>query len=59
MTRSLNVHPPAPSTMEQFCSPDLEELLMKCLSKEPKERWQSATELDSAMFVLRHNRKFA
>ena len=59
MTRSLNVHPPAPSTLQQFCSPDLEALLMKCMSKDPQDRWQSATELDSAMFVLRHNRKLA
>lgn len=57
MTRSLNVNPPMPSTIGRFCSPDVEEVLAKCLSKEPEHRFNNSHELDSALFVLLHSRK--
>lgn len=52
MNRSLNVNPAPPSKLGRFCSADSEALLMKCLSKDPADRFGSTGELDKAIFVL-------
>jgi hypothetical protein len=41
--------------MGRFCSRDVEQFLMKCLSKDPADRFGSTGELDKAMFVVQHN----
>jgi serine/threonine protein kinase len=42
--------PPAPSSLlDHALSPDLEELIMSCLSKIPAQRPQSAESLESAL----------
>ena len=57
MAHSLNVSPPAPSRIERFCSPDVEELLMKCLEKDPEKRFKKASEVEDSLFLLRQKRK--
>lgn len=56
MTRSLNVMPSPPSRMGQYCSPELERLVMKCISKDPQERAKSAREVQDALFLIRRKR---
>jgi serine/threonine protein kinase len=52
MNRSLNINPPLPSRMGRFISPDVEEVLIKCLFKDPGARFGSTGELDKTMFLL-------
>ncbi len=59
MTRSLNVHPLPPSRMEQYCDPELEQLMMKCLSKDPEERARTAREVENGFFLIRRRRGLA
>jgi serine/threonine-protein kinase len=56
MASSLNVHPPMPSRLGRYCSPELEELLDRCLSKDPETRPKSAQEIQDALLVIRHKR---
>jgi len=57
MARSLNVMPPEPSRIGRHCAPELEELLMKCLEKDPKERFKKASEIQDALFLVRDKRR--
>ena len=59
MTRSLNVMPSPPSRLGQYCSPELERIMMKCISKDPQERAKSAREVEDALFLIRHKRKLS
>jgi len=56
MTSSLNVQPLPPSRMNIYCDPELERLVMRCLSKDPAKRAQSAAEVEDALFLLRRKR---
>ena len=56
MTRSLNLNPLTPSQLGRYCSPELEELLLGCLEKDPSKRIQSAREIDNTLFLLRLKR---
>jgi len=59
MTSSLNVQPQPPSRMDLYCDPELERLVMRCMSKEPSKRAQSAAEVEDALFLLRRKRGLA
>lgn len=41
--------PPAPSTFTPEIPPDLDAIILRCLEKEPKDRFQTVTELQSAL----------
>lgn len=56
MTRSLNVNPLSPSRLGRYCSPELERLVMKCISKDLDERPCEAREVEQSLFLLRHQR---
>ncbi len=53
MTRVLNVHPLSPSELEQSCSPQLEELIMRCVSKKAHERPKDAGEVVRLLDAMR------
>ncbi len=59
MTRSLNITPLRPSRLGQYCSPELEEVMMKCLAKEPDRRFKTPSEVQDALFLIRHKRGLA
>jgi serine/threonine protein kinase len=56
MTRSLNVDPHPPSEHAEYCSQELEDLIMRCISKDVDERPSEARELSRSLFVLRRRR---
>lgn len=56
MTRSLNVDPHPPSEHAEYCSQELEDLIMRCISKDMDERPTEARELSQSLFVLRRRR---
>jgi serine/threonine-protein kinase len=56
MTYNLNVNPLPPSRLGLYCSPELEPLVMKMLSKDPAQRAKSAREVEGALFLMRHRR---
>jgi Tol biopolymer transport system component len=41
----LSSQPPAPSSLQALCPPELDHLVARCLAKDPNERWQSAQDL--------------
>ena len=41
----LSSHPPAPSSLQALCPPELDHVIARCLAKDPAERWQSAQDL--------------
>jgi serine/threonine protein kinase len=53
MTHSLNLHPTPPSEEGYYCSEDVEKLLMRCISKDPEKRPESAREVSNALCVMR------
>lgn len=59
MTRSLNVNPLPPSRLDRYCSPEVEKLMMKCISKDPEERPCQAREVEQTLFLIRHKRGLA
>lgn len=56
MTRSLNVDPAPPTNFDCHCSPELERLVMKCISKDLNERPGEARKVEQSLFLIRHNR---
>jgi serine/threonine protein kinase/Tol biopolymer transport system component len=45
----LERNPAAPSTIQPFAPPLLESIVMRCLAKDPDERWQTANDLRQAL----------
>ena len=41
----LERHPPAASELQSLSPPSLDRLVMKCLAKDPEDRWQTARDL--------------
>jgi Tol biopolymer transport system component len=41
----LSSQPPAPSTIQTLCPPEVDHLVARCLAKDPDERWQDARDL--------------
>ena len=41
----LSAEPPAPSTTQPLCSPELDHVVARCLAKDAEERWQSARDV--------------
>jgi len=59
MTSSLNVNPMPPSRLGLYCDPEVEQLMMKCLSKDASQRARSAAEVENALFLIRRKRGLA
>lgn len=59
MTRSLNMDPRPPGEKAQYCSKELEDLVMRCISKDADERPGEARELAHSLFILRRRRGLA
>jgi len=59
MTHSLNLNPLPPSRIERYCSPEVENLLMKCISKDPEKRPNDASEVEDNLFLIRRKRDLA
>jgi len=49
MARQQTEMPPVPSTVAEGVPEKLDEIVMKCIAKDPKERFQSAEELANAL----------
>jgi serine/threonine protein kinase len=45
----LERNPAAPSTIQPIATPLLESIVMRCLAKDPDERWQTANDLRQAL----------
>ncbi|MFW6456972.1 MAG: serine/threonine protein kinase [Planctomycetota bacterium] len=56
MTRSLNFDPHPPSEHAVYCSKELDDLVMRCMSKDVDERPGEARELAHSLFILRRRR---
>lgn len=52
VAKHLNVQPPAPSQVARRVPPALEAIVLKCLQKDPGQRFQSAEELATALAGL-------
>lgn len=46
----LTAPPPLPSTLNPAIPKEFEAIILKCLEKEPEQRWNSAAELASALY---------
>ncbi len=57
MTRVLNVQPLSPSALEKSCSAELEELIMRCVSKKAEERPGDAQEVVDMLDIIRKKRQ--
>jgi eukaryotic-like serine/threonine-protein kinase len=51
-----NMQPPPPSTKNPTCPPELDEIVLRGLAKDPATRWQSATEMRGAIMELASGR---
>lgn len=51
MYRHVNEDPPPPSSVSNV-RPELEDIVMRCLEKEPRRRFASAAELESALLAV-------
>jgi serine/threonine-protein kinase len=57
MVRSLNVRPVPPSSVEGVSiSPDLEQIILRAMEKDPADRFQSVKDMENALIVVRHRR---
>jgi len=59
MTYSLNVNPLPPSKLGQYCSAEVEQLVMRMISKDPSKRTKSGREVEAALFLIRRRRGIA
>jgi serine/threonine-protein kinase len=51
-----NMQPPPPSHKNPGCPPELDEIVLRGLAKDPAERWQSASEMRAALVELASGR---
>jgi tetratricopeptide (TPR) repeat protein len=51
MTRHLREIPPTPMTLNPYIPPDLSHITMKCLEKDPSQRYQDFRELRNALLA--------
>jgi serine/threonine protein kinase len=56
MARSLNFHPASPRQLGKYCSSKLEDLLMRCISKDPAKRPRDGEEVKAILFLIRRER---
>jgi serine/threonine protein kinase len=51
-----NMQPPPPSQKNPSCPPELDEIVLRGLAKDPADRWQSASEMRAALVELASGR---
>ncbi len=51
-----NMPPPSPSQKNPSCPPELDEIVLRGLAKDPTQRWQSAAEMRAAVVELASGR---
>ncbi len=50
--RVQNMQPPAPSSRNPSCPPELDEIVLRGLAKDPEKRWRSAIDMRAALADL-------
>ena len=50
--RLQNMQPPPPSTRNPTCPPELDDIVLRGLAKDPTQRWRSAAEMRAALSEL-------